>query len=147
MCYVLFSAALIAPAAMLLLLLAEAFETAVDAVPLAEEIEDDASDGLEAALERCGGMQTVAHRNSKATRRWPCAASCMAPTPTAAASATSEWPAWAVSRRGAPSFAPWMLGGDSTLQKKVAAPQAAQPTANWVYVLDYFVCRTHRGKV
>ena len=48
-CYVLFSAALIAPAAMLLLLLAEAFETAVDAVPLAEEIEDDASDGLEAA--------------------------------------------------------------------------------------------------
>ena len=68
-CYVLFSAALIAPAAMLLLLLAEAFETAVDAVPLAEEIEDDASDGLEAALERCGGMQTVAHRNSKATRR------------------------------------------------------------------------------
>ena len=66
-CYVLFSAALIAPAAMLLLLLAEAFETAVDAVPLAEEIEDDASDGLEAALERRGGMQTVAHRNSKAT--------------------------------------------------------------------------------
>ena len=58
-CYVLFSAALIAPAAMLLLLLAEAFETAVDAVPLAEEIEDDASDGLEAALERRGGMQTV----------------------------------------------------------------------------------------
>ena len=49
--YVLFSAALIAPAAMLLLLLAEAFETAVDAVPLAEEIEDDASDGLEATLE------------------------------------------------------------------------------------------------
>ena len=104
--YVLFSAALIAPAAMLLLLLAEAFETAVDAVPLAEEIEDDASDGLYAALERCGGMQTVAHRNSKATRRWPCAASCMAPTPTAAASTTSEWPAWAVSRRGVPSFAP-----------------------------------------
>ena len=105
-CYVLFSAALIAPAAMLLLLLAEAFETAVDAVPLAEEIEDDASDGLYAALERCGGMQTVAHRNSKATRRWPCAALCMAPTPTAAASTTSEWPAWAVSRRGVPSFAP-----------------------------------------
>ena len=63
-CYVLFSAALIAPAAMLLLLLAEAFETAVDAVPLAEEIEDDASDGLEAALERRGGMQTVAHESS-----------------------------------------------------------------------------------
>ena len=104
--YVLFSAALIAPAAMLLLLLAEAFETAVDAVPLAEEIEDDASDGLEAALERRGGMQTVAHRNSKATHRWPCAALCMAPTPTAAASTTSEWPAWAVSRRGVPSFAP-----------------------------------------
>ena len=61
-----------------MLLLAEAFETAVDAVPLAEEIEDDASDGLYAALERCGGMQTVAHRNSKATRRWPCAALCMA---------------------------------------------------------------------
>ena len=103
--YVLFSAALIAPAAMLLLLLAEAFETAVDAVPLAEEIEDDASDGLEAALERCGGMQTVAHKTRK-LRRWPCAASCMAPTPTAAASTTSEWPAWAVSRRGVPSFAP-----------------------------------------
>ena len=54
--YVLFSAALIAPAAMLLLLLAEAFETAVDAVPLAEEVEDDTSDALAVAFERRGGM-------------------------------------------------------------------------------------------
>ena len=105
-CYVLFSAALIAPAAMLLLLLAEAFETAVDAVPLAEEIEDDASDGLEAALERRGGMQTVAHRNSKATRRWLCAASCMATTPTAAAGDTSERSARALFPRGAPALSP-----------------------------------------
>ena len=41
--------------------LIDALEAAADGVPLAEEVEDEASGTLEAAVERRGGMQAVGH--------------------------------------------------------------------------------------
>ena len=70
-------------------------------------------------------IEAVGHqtRSRAPSTKSPCAASGTAPTPTAAATALSEWLPGSTSTRGAPSLAPWMLVGDSTARKGATPKQ------------------------